>query len=199
MESSKRTFAKRLSEILMDKDIPQAHLARAIGTSPQVISSYVNEKTTPDYDTLCNIADFFEVSIDWLLGRTDVQAADENDFIKKDISNVEASPILREFRQTKDTLQQLQKLYTNDTTSLLHGNSLSFQFLSSLRAEREKYNAICKAFAETTSNCPEHCGEFAADDFSYRLKELMDDNSFCVHDDCSSIIAELLRMEQFFK
>lgn len=199
MESSKDTFAKRLYELLIDKDVPQAHLAKAMGTSPQAISSYVKGKTTPDYDMLCNIADYFGVSIDWLLGRTNVQFNDEKAFIDTQLANNNTPPLLREFRHAKDTLENLYKLYSGDNFSLLDGNTLSLQFLASIRAQCEKYNAVCSEFAYSYADHPEFCGEFYASDFMDHLSELLKNDSFCCLDDCSSIISELIRMEHYFR
>lgn len=199
MESSKDTFAKRLYELLIDKDVPQAHLAKAMGTSPQAISSYVKGKTTPDYDMLCNIADYFDVSIDWLLGRTNVQSSDENTFIDVQPAHNDTPSILREFRHAKDTLENLYKLYAGDKSSLLCGNTLSLQFLASIRAQCDRYNAVCLEFAESSADHPEHCGEFSDSNFTEHLSELLKNDSFRCSDDCSSIISELIRMENYFR
>lgn len=47
----------------------QAQLAEITGKTRQTISQYVNGISEPGYDTLVKIADYFEVSIDYLLGR----------------------------------------------------------------------------------------------------------------------------------
>ncbi len=59
------------------KELRKAHnktlkdVAEAFNTSPQVISRYELEQTEPDFATLNKLADYFDVSIDYLLGRTD--------------------------------------------------------------------------------------------------------------------------------
>lgn len=54
------------------KGISQQKLADAIGVSQQSINKYENHKIEPDIDTLIKIADFFETSVDYLIGHTDI-------------------------------------------------------------------------------------------------------------------------------
>ena len=56
MQSAKAIFPERLKEMLELREKSQAQFAKELNTTPQAISSYVNGKTTPDYDMLCNIA-----------------------------------------------------------------------------------------------------------------------------------------------
>lgn len=50
--------------------ISQKALAEAIGISQQSINKYENHNIEPDIATLSRIADYFHVSIDYLVGRT---------------------------------------------------------------------------------------------------------------------------------
>lgn len=50
--------------------ISQKALAEAIGVSQQSINKYENHNIEPDIATLSRIADYFHVSIDYLVGRT---------------------------------------------------------------------------------------------------------------------------------
>ena len=68
-DSAKRLFSTRLKTSLRLNSFTQAKFAKELGTTPQAISSYVNGKTSPDYDTLRAIARLLGVSIDYLLGR----------------------------------------------------------------------------------------------------------------------------------
>ena len=64
-------LGKRLRYLREKHNLSQLALAKKLGIPNQNISNYEREFRHPDYDTLQKIADFFEVSIDWLLGRTD--------------------------------------------------------------------------------------------------------------------------------
>jgi len=48
----------------------QAELAEKLGISQQTISKYENGTRQPDFNILKFIADFFDVSTDYLLGRS---------------------------------------------------------------------------------------------------------------------------------
>lgn len=51
--------------------LTQNDMADRLGVSKSTISMYENGNREPDFETLERIADFFNVDIDYLLGRTD--------------------------------------------------------------------------------------------------------------------------------
>lgn len=61
----------RLKELRIEKEKTQAEMANALSISRQVYANYENEINQPSLETLGKIADFFEVSTDYLLGRSD--------------------------------------------------------------------------------------------------------------------------------
>ena len=61
----------KLRELRLDSEKTQAELALFLGTSRQVYANYENGINEPSLDTLARLADFFECSIDYLLGRED--------------------------------------------------------------------------------------------------------------------------------
>ena len=61
---------KSLTLLRTEKSISQKDLARHLHLSPGTISNYENGRHSPDPDTLCDIADFFHVSVDYLLNRS---------------------------------------------------------------------------------------------------------------------------------
>ena len=63
----------RLNYLLGRSKTTVAALARALGVSRQAVSMYTVGTTMPNAEKLCAIADYFNVSADWLLGRTDIQ------------------------------------------------------------------------------------------------------------------------------
>ena len=64
------TNLKKLRE---DASISQKALADAIGVSQQSVNKYENHNIEPDIETLIRIADFFETSVDYLIGHTSVR------------------------------------------------------------------------------------------------------------------------------
>ncbi len=61
----------RLKQLRIKRKIPQIKLALDLNMGQNTISRYENEVRQADYKTLILFADYFNVSIDYLLGRTD--------------------------------------------------------------------------------------------------------------------------------
>ncbi|MDE7363313.1 MAG: helix-turn-helix domain-containing protein [Ruminococcus sp.] len=61
----------RLKELRKEKKITQQRLAIELNMEQNTISRYENEVREADYKSLIAIADYFHVSIDYLLERTD--------------------------------------------------------------------------------------------------------------------------------
>lgn len=62
-------FATRLRELMEQTKTTQGTLAKESGCSRQAISQYMDGSSMPNVDKLLSIADYFDVSIDYLLGR----------------------------------------------------------------------------------------------------------------------------------
>lgn len=61
----------RLKQLRKKKGISQLRLAMELGMSQNTVSRYENGEREADYKTLILIADYFNVSIDYLLERTE--------------------------------------------------------------------------------------------------------------------------------
>lgn len=61
-------FATNMRILMKERRITQDELAAKIGKTKQSVSQYVRGDSEPGYGTLAKIADFFSVSIDFLLG-----------------------------------------------------------------------------------------------------------------------------------
>lgn len=61
----------RIKELREEKNISQLFLAKKIGTSQRNIGRWENLENEPSYSQLIKLADFFECSIDYLVGRSD--------------------------------------------------------------------------------------------------------------------------------
>ncbi len=62
----------RLKQLREQRNLTQLRLAMDLGMSQNTISRYETGTREADYATLIKIADYFDVSIDFLLGRTDI-------------------------------------------------------------------------------------------------------------------------------
>jgi HTH-type transcriptional regulator, competence development regulator len=69
----------RLRKLRLDKKLTQEELGKKINVTKVSISGYENGNRTPDTETLQKLADFFNVTTDYLLGRTDNPNPPERD------------------------------------------------------------------------------------------------------------------------
>ncbi|MCL2853536.1 MAG: helix-turn-helix domain-containing protein [Defluviitaleaceae bacterium] len=64
-------FSDRLKELRKAKGLSQRGLGEAIGISERGIQNYELETNKPTSDIITKLADYFDVSADYLLGRSD--------------------------------------------------------------------------------------------------------------------------------
>ena len=62
-------FVESLSELLMQANLTPSEFAKRIGCGKGTISRYLHEQKVPDVELLVRMADFFDCSTDYLLGR----------------------------------------------------------------------------------------------------------------------------------
>ena len=65
-------FSLRLRELRNSKDLSQQKFADIIGTSKSSINMYERGEREPGLETLETIADYFNVDLDYLLGKSDI-------------------------------------------------------------------------------------------------------------------------------
>ena len=70
-KEEKMTF--RLKELRKKRKISQLKLALDLNMNQNTISRYENMERQADYETLVKFADYFGVSLDYLLGRVDIE------------------------------------------------------------------------------------------------------------------------------
>lgn len=125
-------FAINLRTLRKESNMRQSDLADKLGVAQTTIASYEQDKRFPNHETLIEIADLFNVSIDFLLGRVKSSKYDIND-VKEEISKK---------YELKDTAQKyLNKLLTGDNSNadellyqaLDNGKSLQYIYLNILQ------------------------------------------------------------------
>lgn len=60
----------RLKDLREDNDVKQKELAEYLNIKQNTYSQYENGKREIPLDTLCKLADYYNTSIDYLIGRT---------------------------------------------------------------------------------------------------------------------------------
>lgn len=68
---NKRLFVTRLRKLMLDSNLSNKQLAMEVEISQSQLSHMLHSKHIPCTDILTRLADFFDVSVDWLIGRDD--------------------------------------------------------------------------------------------------------------------------------
>ena len=105
-------FSERLVSLRKKKGLSQVALAERIGISGQVVSQYERGVTRPDLEILTRIADFFNVSSDYLLGKTNVTVRLVNEDELNVLDRMSEENGLRHYIND-DTLAMAQELHDN--------------------------------------------------------------------------------------
>lgn len=66
-------FGERLIELRKEKGLSQKECAAAFGVDASKYNKWENEKNSPDYETVCRLAQFFSTTTDYLLGNSSVR------------------------------------------------------------------------------------------------------------------------------
>jgi transcriptional regulator with XRE-family HTH domain len=67
----KELFAQRLATLRRERKLSLQQLGDAIGKTNQAISLLEKGKGLPSFEVLCQLADYFDVSLDYITGRSD--------------------------------------------------------------------------------------------------------------------------------
>lgn len=67
-----REFIERIKDLMNEERISQAELARSVGISQSAVCNWLNGKKEPSIDSLWRLADFFDVSVDYIIGRKEI-------------------------------------------------------------------------------------------------------------------------------
>lgn len=85
-------FKDRLKELREDRGLTQDEMADILKVSRSQMSNYETGKYEPSIDTLIFLADFFNVSLDYLLGRTkriyNISLKSNKDKLKKEMNEL---------------------------------------------------------------------------------------------------------------
>lgn len=93
----------RIKELREEKGLTQAELANAIFTSQRNIGRWENAENEPTYSQLVKLADFFNVSIDFLVER-------EDDFGVKQFNETQSATLTSDEKRLLEAFNRLNDL-----------------------------------------------------------------------------------------
>lgn len=86
------TINKRIKQLRKEKDITQEQFGKIFGIVKSTVSLYESGKSTPDDDMKRKIAKYFDVSLDYLMGNSDIRNPykdNEGDFTEEELKILE--------------------------------------------------------------------------------------------------------------
>ena len=78
-----KKYKNRIRDLREDRDLRQTDVSKATGIDQKTLSNYETGKTSPDSYALIRLADFFGVSIDYLVGRTELDIKSKEDLTSR--------------------------------------------------------------------------------------------------------------------
>lgn len=102
------TFADRLKDLRKEKQLTIEQLAKDLGSAKSTISRYENDKREPKKDFLEMLSNYFNVSVDYLLGATDIKnPKEEPKKLKPEVETIAAH--LDDKDITPEKMKELKK------------------------------------------------------------------------------------------
>ena len=77
------TFGEKIAGIRKSAGLSQEQFGEMFGVSRQSVSKWESDQTLPELATMIKIADLFDVSVDYLLGRENLKTQDAEKVFKK--------------------------------------------------------------------------------------------------------------------
>lgn len=103
---------KNLKKLRGKKGVSQQRLADSLGISQQSINKYENHSVEPDISTLIKLADYFNTSIDYLVGHTELDRIIES--VKSCDLNGDEYRLIENYRKINDGEKESIRLIINN-------------------------------------------------------------------------------------
>lgn len=187
-------LSENIKSLRREKNLTQETLAEFLGVTFQSVSNWERGESYPDITILPEIASFFKVSIEELLGVNKAEDEKELEKLLEEHDNYTDNKLI------KKSIFYLKDKYPNDfRVQLRYMGYLIFYDNASQNTKK-----IETLYKNIQNNCPDDSVRICAKRFYIHYLELMarNENSDITFEDCEKIIKEMPRMrdgrEMFF-
>lgn len=106
-------FSARLKGLRKEKRLTQEATAKLLNVAKTTFASYEQGKRMPDTNTQIKIADLFEVTLDYLHGRNDIQSGGKKNNSIDDLINDKTLHLwlYKLINENPDSIKQLRKVW----------------------------------------------------------------------------------------
>ena len=109
----------RLNLLQENSGMNQKDLAKAIGLSLSIFTIWNKGNAKPGLKQLVKVAQYFNVSLDWLVFGDDAPSNDHENVIKLDFSSQSEKELIDKFRELPDSYQKNVLAYIDGIASTL--------------------------------------------------------------------------------
>ena len=179
-------LSENIKRLRREKELTQETLAEFLGVTFQSVSNWERGESYPDITILPEIASFFKVSIEELLG---INKAEDEEEIKKLLEEYDN---LTDNKLIKESIYHLKDKYPNDFRVRLRYMSYLI-FFDNAVSNAKKIESL---YQNIQNNCTKDSIRICAKRFYIHYLELLarDENSDVTFADCEKIINEMPRM-----
>lgn len=96
---------KNLRKLRQEKDLSQQQMANLMHTTQQSIYKYEKGIASPNLEMLMNMADYFETSVDYLIGNTDIPHKIES--VTEYSLNMDEQRLINKYRGLNPRVRQI--------------------------------------------------------------------------------------------
>ncbi|MEW4414404.1 helix-turn-helix transcriptional regulator [Clostridium sp. AN503] len=150
---------ERLKSLRLENNLTQAALADKIGIAKTTIASYEQGINEPNIGTLIKISDYFHVTIDYLVGKSNYKNVQEEVGFKNTIVLSDEQELLVLFKKITSCYEFLNHLYIDNNISPSY-TSLSKQLVRHLEIVLDAYQRINECSPETIEDIGSNIGAF---------------------------------------
>ena len=152
--TEQKEFPKRLKLLLEETNTSQAKLSKYLDITRQTISLYVTGQSTPDIYIFEKIAEYFEVSYDYLLGKTESKVRENIGISEKlGLSDV--------------AIKALEKIFNDDLSIVKIGLNLFYKIIENKDFESLLYHS--RTFFRKQQLLNFHIESNTSDDIIFKL------------------------------
>ena len=180
-------LGENIKRLRLQKELTQENLSEFLGVTSQSVSNWERGETYPDITMLPEIAGFFNVSVDELLGVN--RAEDEAEIIKE----LETYDNLRDGRSKLEIISKLKEKFPNDFRILLRYMTCLVHFKENTP---ENIAKIISIYENIKQNCNNDKIRISAKRHIIELYKGLSEKegSGITFEDCEKIIKEMPRM-----
>lgn len=115
------TIGQRIKQLRVEHNLTQEEFGKLFGIVKSTISMYENDKSIPDDDMKKKIAEKFDVSLDWLMGVSDIRNPADKiaDSLSDDPELAEFWDELREREDLQLLFKQVKEMSPEDVKKII--------------------------------------------------------------------------------